>query len=114
MDKVYKQEQEEFEEEYNSGGFARFVKLIFLTLIILLFYWCIKPVFSDECCWICTTRVTDYKPQPGIAKVSALITYSDSMFCDCTYVYIQAWEISNSDTMYINGMRREQISKCKQ
>jgi hypothetical protein len=66
----------------------------------------------EECCWICKTRVIDYKPQPGVETFTMIIKYADSTFCDCTDEYIKGWEIANSDTLYIDGMRREQVSQC--
>lgn len=104
------------EDYYNRprGCERTMIFIVAVFFAILLLFSCENNDWSEDCCWICKIKVTDYKPQPGIDEVSTTIKFADSVYCNCTDEFIKNWEVTNSDTLYINGIRREIIAKCKQ
>ena len=84
-------------------------KLLFLFLFVCA---CESPEVGG-CCWICKIRTTYYNPQPGISEMSVTVKYADSVYCDCSDEFIKNWEIVNSDTIIVNGIKIVQIATCK-
>ena len=86
-------------------------KLLFLFLFVCA---CESPEVGGEgCCWICRIQTTYYNPQPGISELKITVKFADSVYCDCSDEFIKNWEIVNSDTTIINGIKTVKIAVCK-
>jgi hypothetical protein len=80
--------------------------------ILFLILWACEPTdySSGECCWKCAVQTTWYYPGEQPYEVTGIGRYE---FCDYTDDVIHEWEINNTYTDTIDGLRMVQIAKCR-
>jgi hypothetical protein len=87
------------------------IAIVSITLI-LLFTKCESPQAGgyEECCWKCAVSTKQFYPGKSPYEVELRARYE---FCDCPDETIKNWEIVNTWTDTINGIKTVQIAQCK-